>query len=242
MNRAIPASPKRSTPVKGKKTPPCKDVTGEFCQRFLSMMASFYDNPSSTEITTFPPAPKPEPTTPKQQQRKVDFSSPVADLRLKRKLEAQASQIAAAETDFMNELQAARENVENQEVDMTGVFDPETSVRSEIPKYMLLKQLDEEEERNRRTIKSKPLDIMEFERQGTQKLEMAKKRGINRAMKRREKMEASTPTKEYYKSPVGRDKIGTPGEARKKREAEAAMRRTAQKIYSAERQKRLEQK
>lgn len=223
---------KRSTPVKGKRgQPACDDVPGEFCSRFLSLMASFYDNPSTEEILTFPPV-KARQWTPKEEQR-IEFESPVTDLRLRRRLEAQAGEVAQVENDYAENLQKLSEQFKTSDADMTGVFEAELVERAAIPKYLANERLDQEDNKYQLRKRTwKPMDILAIEKQNTKRLEVALQRGIIRAKKRKERMEsAASPRSDLYKSQIGRNQP-SPGDLLHKKEAEAALRREVQQAYS----------
>ena len=216
--------------MKGKRPQPtCDDVPGEFCRRFLSLMASFYDNPSTEEILTFP-SPRPQSSTPKE-EKKLEFESPVTDLRLRRKLEATASENAEVTGTYNDKMRQLAEEFKTGEADMTGVFEAELAERSEIPKYLAIQKLDEAEERRSKRGDRKPMDILAIEKQNTRRLEIAMQRGIIRAKKRRERMENSATTKEFYKSQIGRNQP-TAAELYLRKEVEASLRREVRQSYS----------
>lgn len=193
---------RRSTPTKGrtKSLPVCEDVPEEFCKRVLSLMASFYETPSTTEQLTFPPARKANPQSPTQ---KLEFESSITDLRVRREQEAQASSIASINDSINKRVEEIASEFSQSNVDLDDVFAPETVVRPEIPKYILNQQLDEKfeiEQRKKRYLL--PLDIPEIEKKQTIRLQTAKDKGIERAKKRIEKQQGQTPTptKKYYQS------------------------------------------
>jgi hypothetical protein len=97
----------RSTPTRQRpKHLSVEEFPQEFGKRALLLMASFYDNPQPTDLS-FPPlttdrsAPAP-PESPKP----VEFSSPVADLRLRRRLESQSSELDSRQLSLSDEVRA----------------------------------------------------------------------------------------------------------------------------------------
>lgn len=193
----------RSTPTKGrtKSVPVCDDVPGEFCKRVLSLMASFYETPSTTEQLTFPPAKKANP--PQSQAQKLEFESSITDLRVRREQESQASSIASINDSINKRVEEIASEFNQSNVDLDDVFAPEVVVRPEIPKYLLNQQLDEKFEIERRKKRRLlPMDVQEIEKKQTARLQTAKEKGIERAKKRIEKQQGQTPTptKRYYQS------------------------------------------
>lgn len=193
----------RSTPTKKntKSAPICEDIPSEFCKRVLSLLASFYETPSTEEQLTFPPAKK---TNASQlPSQKLEFESSITDLRVRREQESQASTIASINDSINKRVEEIASEFNQFDVNLDDVFAKEVADRPEIPKYILNQQLDEKFEIERRKKqKVLPMDVQEIEKKQTARLQTAKEKGIDRAMKRVEKQQGQTPTptKKYYQS------------------------------------------
>lgn len=193
----------RSTPTKRntKSVPVCEDIPAEFCKRVLSLMASFYETPSIDEQSTFPPAKKANP--PQSPAQKLEFESSITDLRVRREQESQASSMASINDSINKRVEEVAAEFNQSNVDLDDVFAKEVAVRPDIPKYILNQQLDEKFEIERRKKRRvSPMDVQEIEKKQTIRLQTAKEKGIDRAMRRVEKQQGQTPTptKKYYQS------------------------------------------
>ena len=193
---------RRTTPTKSRSrtAPVCEDVPGEFCKRVLSLMASFYDTPSTHEIATFPPAKKAEPSSP---AKKLEFESSITDLRVKRILDSQDS-INSANASINGKVDKLYKKMSTSNVDLDDVFAPETVIRPNIPLYLLNQQLDEEfllEERKRNRA-TKPMEMDKIVKEQTMRLKAAKEAGKRRPQQRLKRIQNQTPTpkKELYRS------------------------------------------
>lgn len=185
MNRADT----RKNPTKEKSGKESVNVEEEFCTRAFSLLASFYETPSITEIVTFPPVKKSSEAAP---EKKIAFSSNLADLRLKR---AQAKQLERC--DSINESIATRieemaEIFKTSTVDLDDVFLPEQASRSDLPIYLRNQQKDErmEYEKSMRKTQYRPMEMAEIQKEYSQRLETAKQKGVDRAQKRADRFKS----------------------------------------------------
>lgn len=162
-------------------------------------MASFYDNPSTTEINTFPPS---KPVQLSSPEKKLEFESGITDLRLRRAVEARGSVEAYQLSTINSSIDEIVEEFENSTVDLDDVFAPESVVRPEKPRYLMNQEMDEQIEiEMRRRKPRKPLDMEETEHEFTRRLEQSKQKGKDRAQKRVMKTQNSgPPSPKFYKS------------------------------------------
>lgn len=184
---------------KAKPAPPA-DINKEFCQRFLSLMVSFYDEPSMNPIITFPqtvsdPEAKEETYQP--------FQSRVIDLRLRRmqdKLEEfQINQNEKIE----NNLNKIDKKQQELHPELDDLFAPETVQRSSVPYHVQAQQKDAERNAwHMRNRKNKPIDYQEVEREYKQRLVQSKQTGEARAKQRVERIRNNLPNKEFYVSKI----------------------------------------
>jgi hypothetical protein len=138
-------------------------------------MASFYDDPSIDELSGFPPVQAV--STPPPSEKTIEFSSPVADLRLRRRLEADAEEIASLENKLSEEFAATSENIRNAEVDLSSVFVRDTLIIQPVS------DLDAPEPEPPRR-RPRPLNIGKIEEDSRKRLELAAIRGRERAKRR----------------------------------------------------------
>ena len=188
----------RATPTKTKQKE-CADVEQEFCTRALSLLASFYETPSTSEILTFPPAKKVDVPPP---DRKIAFHSNVADLRLKRSQDQLAKENVSINQNIATRIEEMAETLKTSTVDLDDIFLPEQAERPELPRYLVNQQLDEKRERE--LVKKptyKPMDMTQVQHEYTRRLEAARKKGVERAKHRAERQqagEAKSPFRSSY--------------------------------------------
>ena len=223
----------RATPTKTAKQKECEDVEQELCTRALSLLASFYETPpSTTEISTFPPAKKidlPE------IDRKISFHSNVADLRLKRSVDQQAKENQSLQQNVASRIENMAETLKDNDVDLDDVFMPEKAERPELPKY--LQNLQRDEEIMQGLMKKPlhiPMDMLKVQREYTRRLEIARKKGIERAknrIQRQQKGEAGSPSLSTYKSSFSDRYYYDPGSTERAKMNLIRARRAAQVGY-----------
>lgn len=187
----------RATPTKTKQKE-CADVEQEFCTRALSLLASFYETPSTSEILTFPPAKKVEVPAP---DRKIAFHSNVADLRLKRSQDQLAKENVSINQNIASRIEEMAETLKTSSVDLDEIFMPEQAERPELPKYLMNQQ--EDEKRERELLKRgqyKPMDMTKIQQEYTRRLEAARQKGVDRAKHRAERQQAGETSRIPYRS------------------------------------------
>jgi hypothetical protein len=180
-NSWMSRSPRSTTPrSKSKSSAVCEDFPLEFTTRVLSLTSSFYEYPSIDEFCNLHQVPKAPPKD--SPERTIEFDSPVADLRLRRRLEAEATECTAREESLTEETAACGDNIRNAQTDLADIFVPDTLIRPPA-------DLDaaEIEPPRRRTVR--PLNILEIEKETTQRLAEARLRGQERAKRRRQRYE-----------------------------------------------------
>jgi hypothetical protein len=126
-----------ATNAKQKPVPPCTNVELEFTQRFLSLFTSFYDTPSTEEITTFPPAPPDPPGELKEPPAKPPpFHSGVWDLRLKKAVEHRITIDRAASASLSEQVLQLRDSLTAETSDLGDIFVPRKAERPAVPVYI----------------------------------------------------------------------------------------------------------
>jgi hypothetical protein len=192
----------RSTPTRQRpKRLSVEEFPQEFGKRALLLTASFYDNPQSTDLS-FPPltidrsAPAP-PAGPKP----VEFNSPVADLRLRRRLESQVSEFDSRQNSISDEVRAVNESAHDSPVDLSAVFG-DTFVRTPVRA-----QLDEPDDHVfRRTKRHRiPLNMQKIKEESIRRLNEAERRGTSDAKRRKLALEQQAPSEPSYRTSIGRD-------------------------------------
>jgi hypothetical protein len=127
------------TPTKAKKkpVPPCENVELEFTQRFLSLFTSFYDTPSTEEITTFPPAP-PDPSGEVKEAppKPPPFQSGVWDLRLKKAVDHRITNDRVATDSLSEQVLQLRDSLAAETSDLSDIFVPRKAERPSVPLYI----------------------------------------------------------------------------------------------------------
>jgi hypothetical protein len=103
-------------------------------------------------------------------------------LRLRRRLEAEATEITDREDTLAQETATRGDNIRNAETDLAAVFVPDTLIRPPA-------DLDAAEIEPPRRRTPRPLNILEMEKEATQRLAEARLRGQERAKRRRERYE-----------------------------------------------------
>lgn len=194
----------RTTPVKEKKqkrVPECEDVELEFCQRALSLLTSFYETPSTSEILNFPPAKKVDLPPP---EKKVPFNSSVIDLRVRRTQEQQKNDLVNINESIATRVEEMSEVLRSSNVNLDDVFLPEQADRPEKPRYLLNQELDEKAEAERkRTNRNAPLDMETVEKEYKQRLKKSQQKGLLRCQRRMERIkENASKTKPFYKTKI----------------------------------------
>jgi hypothetical protein len=136
------------TPTKQKKKaiPPCENVELEFTQRFLLLLTSLYDVPSTEEITRFPPPPPDGSGDLKQSSAKVPpFHSGVWDIRVKKALETRITNDKLTADSLSEQVLQLRDSLAADAPDLNDIFVPRKAERPQIPRYIKNSQEDEEE-------------------------------------------------------------------------------------------------
>jgi hypothetical protein len=178
------------------------DFTNEFFKRSLLLAASLYDHPQTTEIN-LPPVNADRPSTPPSTPQ-ILFASPIADLRLRRRIAAVSEPRSITE-----ELDAIDDSLHNsaEKVDLTEVFG-DTFVR--VPVKSRLD--DPDEVQFRRAKPARPMNMHHIRSDAAQRLAAAEERGQQSAKKRKYVLEhhSPTPEKTEAKGPAKAERIQSP--------------------------------
>jgi hypothetical protein len=134
---------KLRTPTKTKPIPLCENVELEFTQRFLSLFTSFYDTPSTEEITTFPPVRRdPSHDLKEPPAKPPPFHSGVWDLRLKKAVDHRIASDRIVSDALSEQVLQMRDSLANETSDLSDIFVPRKAERPLVPVY--IQNLDRE--------------------------------------------------------------------------------------------------
>jgi hypothetical protein len=174
----------RSTPTRQNQKPVSIDhFTNEFFKRSLFLAATLYETPQTTD-TTLPSVHQERPLTPSSVPQ-IQFSSPIADLRLRRRFTANWSRHS---TQSENEAIVASFQDTTDTVNLSEVFG-DSFVR--VP--FVSKLDDTDEVQFRRTKVAHRLDMRSVQTDATQRLIAAEERGQQNARKRKYVLEHHSP-------------------------------------------------
>jgi hypothetical protein len=216
----------RSTPTRPKQKPLSDDDFSQaFFSRALYLTASLYDYPQTTDLSLPPVAPRP--ATPPSSERAVDFASPIADLRLRRRVDSACASRDSRAAELDAELSAVAESAQSADglANLADVFG-DTFIR--VPVRARLDDADEPA--NRRVRRHTSLEIRKIAAESQRRLRDAGERGADTARRRRFVLEHRCPSEPSYRSGAARAER-SPGEAEAGRKKDAVDRKAAQRLY-----------
>jgi hypothetical protein len=218
----------RSTPTRPKqKAVSDDDFSQAFFTRALYLTASLYDYPQTTDLSLPPVAARP--ATPPPAEKAVEFASPVADLRLRRRIDSHSASGESRAAELDAQLSAVADAAQSAEelVSLTEVFGVpfiRVPVRARLD--------DADEPANRRVRRHTSLEIRKIAAESQRRLRDAEGRGVESARKRRFVLEQRCPSEPSYRSPAGKSER-SPGDVDRGRRKDAFDRRAALKLYRA---------